>query len=50
VSRVHFLCFEGAVGGAVLEAVGDGLAVGREFLGSEVVEDVEALEGDDLGV
>ena len=40
---VHFLGFEGAVGGAVMEAVGG------EFLAGGVVENVEALEGDQQG-
>ncbi len=47
---IHFLCFQRAVGSAVLETVGDGLAVGGEFLARRVVEDVEALEGDEQGL
>jgi hypothetical protein len=44
---VHFLGLEGAVGGAVVETVGDGLAVGGEFLAGGIGEDVEALEGNE---
>ena len=47
---VHFLGFERAVGGAVVEAIGDGLAVGGEFLAGGVGEDIEALEGDEQGL
>ena len=47
VRGVHFFGFEGAVGGAVLETVGDGLAVGGQFLARGVGEDVEALEADE---
>ena len=47
VGGVHFLGFEGAVGGAVEEAAGEGLAVGGECLAGGVAEDVEALEADE---
>jgi hypothetical protein len=47
VRGVHFVGFEGAVGGSVKEAAGDGLAVGGEFLAGGVAEDVEALEADE---
>jgi hypothetical protein len=50
MSSIHFLGFEGTVGSSVLETVGDGLAVGGEFLAGGVVEDVEALEGDEQGL
>ena len=45
--RVHFPGFEGAVRGAVVEAVGDGLAVRGEFPVGGVGEDIEALAGDE---
>ena len=44
VGGVDFLGLEGARGFAVVEAVGDGLAVGGEFLTGRIGEDVEALE------
>ena len=44
---VDFFGFERAVGCAVLEAVGDGLAVGGDLLAGGVGEDVEALGGDE---
>ena len=40
---VDLFGFEGAGGLAVVEAVGDGLAVGGDFLAGGVGEDVEAL-------
>jgi hypothetical protein len=50
VRGIHLFGFQRAVRSAVLEAVGDGLAVGGEFLAGGVVEDVEALEGDEQGL
>jgi hypothetical protein len=45
MSCIHFLGLEGAV----LEAVGDGLAVGGDFPAGGVLEGVEVLEGNEQG-
>ena len=42
---VHFFGFEGAVGGAVLETVGDGLAVSGQLFAGGIGKNVEALGG-----
>lgn len=47
---VDLVSFERAGGFAVLETVGDGLAVGGDFLAGGVGEDVEALSGNEQGL
>ena len=44
MSGVDFLGFQRPLGGAVAQAVGDRLAVGRELFAAWIAEEVEALE------
>ena len=47
--RIHFIGFQGAVCGAVGEAVSDGFTICSDLLSGWICEEVETLVGDKKG-